>query len=441
MVIRILTGKDVVGAVQYNERKVGEGQAERIHIANYPNQQLAEKHSSFRLQLLEQQARLNPAISKPSVHVAIAFHPTEAVDDSKLRQIGTEVLTKAGFGQQPYLMYRHDDTEHPHIHIVTVSVDPNGDKISDRFMKNRLNQIRREVELRYGLVKAEGLGKQGRPNHLRESVDGLGQLGRVGDIIKLALETNSFGSIDSFRQYLSLHGVLMNTTAGRSKSGITFQGIKGEQPTTRPIRASSLECNPSRQQLEQRFNEQRERHSLGRNEIATMIYQRLSRYESLNEADFKSTLQKDGIQVVSRGGAYLYIDSRIGLVVQEIELGTALCRQSLLNRFAEQTTHKLMQEAIPGDEHKLVSVPPVLKLKLSLTPPKDVKPQTSQRFEHVETNATHSVRKVDNPIQRPEKVGSSKPTSDRIIGDEQMPYLPIKSGKEKKIKRKNRLKL
>lgn len=440
MVIRILTGKDVAGAVQYNERKVGEGQAERIHIANYPDQRLAEKHASFRLQLLEQQARLNPAVHKPSVHVAIAFHPTEVVDDNKLRQIGTEVLIKAGFGQQPYLIYRHDDTNHSHIHIVTVSIDPNGDKISDRFIKNRLNEKRRDVELRYGLVKAEGLGKQGRPNHLRESVDGSGQLGRVGDIVKLALETNSFGSIDSFRQYLSLHGVLMNTTAGRSKSGITFQSVKGEQPTTRPIRASSLECKPTRQRLEQRFNKQHDRHGQGRDEMAAMIHQRLSRYESLTEAEFKSTLQKDGIQVVSRGGAYLYIEARIGLVVQEMELDTALCRRSLLNRFAEQTTHKLMQKAKPVAEYKLVSAPPVLTLKLGLTPPKDVKPQMSQRFEHVETNATHLVRNVDDPIQPTEQV-TPKPTSNRLTVDEQRPHLPIKSAKEKKIKRKNRPKL
>ncbi len=440
MVIRILTGKDVAGAVQYNERKVGEGQAERIQIANYPDQQLAEKHADFRLQLLEQQARLNQAIRKPSVHVAIAFHPTEVVNNSKLRQIGTEVLTKAGFGQQPYLMYRHDDTQHPHIHIVTVSVDPNGDKISDRFIKNRLNQIRREVELRYGLVKAEGIGKQRRSNQLRENINGPTHQETVGDIVKQALETNSFGSIDSLRQYLALHGVLMNMAAGRNQSGITFQGIEGERPATRPIRASSLECNPTRRRLDQRFDEQREQHSQGRNDMATMIYQRLSRYESITEADFKSTLQTDGIQVVSRGEAYLYIEACVGLVVQETELGTALCRKSLLNRFAKQTTHKLKQEAKLVDEYKLVLAPPVLTLKLSPTPPKDVKPQTSQHFKHVEANAKDSVRKADDLIQPTEKV-APKPSSVLLTVDEQILHLPIKLGKEKKFNRTNRPKL
>lgn len=441
MVIRVLTGKDVAGAVQYNERKVGEGQAERIQIANYPDQRLAEKHANFRLQLLEQQAKLNPAIGKPSVHVAIAFHPTETLDDTKLRQVGTEVLTKAGFGQQPYLMYRHDDTKHPHIHIVTVSVDPNGDKISDRFIKYRLNQIRQEIELRHSLVKAEGIGKQRRQNPLRESVDEPTQQKTVGGIVKLALETNSFGSIDSFRQYLALHGVLMNTLAGRGKSGITFQGIKGEETTTRPIRASSLEFNPTRQRLDRRFDEQREHHSRGRNDMAAVIHRRLSQYESLTEADFKSTLQKDGVQVVSKGGAYLYIEARAGLVVQESELGTDLCRQSLLNRFAGQTTQKLMQGTKSVDEYKPVSASPLPTLKLRLIPTEDRKPQTSPLSNPVEPNASHLGRNVDDAIQIPEKVGSPKPTNHRLTVDEQMPYLAKKSGKEKKNKRKNRLAL
>ena len=160
----------MAGPVRCKEQKVGEEQAERIGIANYPDGVVAEKSGRFRLQLLEQQARLNPAIARPAVHLAIAFHPTETMTNDQLRQIGGEVMTGAGYGRQPYLMYRHHDTPHPHIHIVTVAVDPNGRKISDQFIKRRLYTIRQKLEQRHGLIPAEAVNRHRKTERVNEGV-------------------------------------------------------------------------------------------------------------------------------------------------------------------------------------------------------------------------------------------------------------------------------
>lgn len=341
MVIRILTGKEVAGAVRYNERKVEEGQAKRIQIANYPDPNIAEKYAQFRLQLLEQLTRLNPAVAKPSVHLAIAFHPTESITNDQLRQIGSEVMTEAGYGRQPYLMYRHDDTRHPHIHIVSVSIDPDGRKISDTFIRNRLNQIRKGVEQRHGLVQAERIIRQ------RTSINAEEQTHEqaISKVVERALENFTFGSVNSLRQYLQTQNVVMKATAGRSKTGVTFQAVEKSGILTRPVAASKLTCKPTNKRLATLFASQAERHTKGCDTMATVIHQRLSRYESITETEFKTTLHQVGIQISDRGGVYLYVQARAGIVVQEKELGPALCRQALRPRFSENTVRKPILEA------------------------------------------------------------------------------------------------
>ena len=347
MVIRILTGKEVAGAVRYNERKVEEGQAERIHIANYPDPNIAEKYGKCRLQLLEQMTRLNPAVAKPSVHLAIAFHPSESITNDQLCRIGSEVMTEAGYGRQPYLMYRHDDTRHPHIHIVSVSIDPDGRKISDKYIRNRLNQIRKGIEQRHGLIKAE------RIVHQRDSIKAGDEADNpeekheqvISSIVEQAIDNFTFGTVDSFCQYLQMQDVLMKVTAGRSKTGVTFQAVEKTGMLTRPISASKLTSKPTNKRLATLFAVQAERHTKGCEATTAIIHQRLSRYERLTETEYKTTLQQVGIQVSDRGGVYLYVQARAGIVVQEKELGPALCRQSLLLRFSENTIRKPILEA------------------------------------------------------------------------------------------------
>ena len=338
MVIRILTGKDVAGVVRYNEKKVGEGLAQRIEVANYPNKLLAEKNSDFRLQLLEQQVRLNPGIRKPSVHLAIAFHPTEIVSDSQLQRIGREIMQEAGFGQQPYLVYRHTDTLHPHMHIVSVSIGPDGRKISDQFIKTRLNKIRRGIEQRHNLIKAEEVTKSqiaatdDTVNRHSESLQN-----DVNGLVKQTVETYSFGSIESFQEYLRLKNVQINLATGRSKSGITFQMIREDKATTRLLRASELDCKPTYTRLMNRFSGHAEQHKKQCEDMITSMSQRLSQYEKIMEQDYKTTLQQIGIEVFSRGGGYIYVQQRSGVVAQEVELPDRFRKQNLLKQFSAKT--------------------------------------------------------------------------------------------------------
>ena len=436
MVIRILTGKDVAGAVRYNEKKVGEGQAQRIEIANYPDNELAEKHAEFRLQLLEQQARLNSNIKRPSVHLAIAFHPTEVVPDHKLQRIGKEIMTEAGYGKQPYLMYRHDDTQHPHIHIVTVSIDPNGRKITDQFIKKRLNKIRQDIEKRHGLVRAERVGQRVFQN-LGDGQQN-SQQHTIGKLLKQTLDDYTFGSVASFRQFLSLKNVLVNVAAGRSKSGITFQMMDDEAPVTRPIKASSFEFKPTLLRLKKRFAAQEEEHKRGCIGMSGLIHSRLTKYINLTEAEYRATLQQVGIQVHSRGGGYLYVQERPDFVALEAELPNTFHKQTLLTHFADRTERRI---TVQGDAVSILQLGPTQTVPspvISISPPVKGKNLLAPTIRRTPINDhPSSTFKPQTELQEE----ALKQVEKSLSPAEQHQNLSVVSKKEKKNQRKNRPRL
>src|SRR5665213_912496 len=102
------------------------------------------------------QAELNERTTVNCVHISLNFDPSEQFVDDKLKEIAAVYMQKIGFGEQPYLLYRHDDAGHPHMHIVTTNIKENGRRIElHNLGKIQSEKARKEIELAYGLLKPE----------------------------------------------------------------------------------------------------------------------------------------------------------------------------------------------------------------------------------------------------------------------------------------------
>jgi hypothetical protein len=155
MVAVIHSGKNLKAVLNYNEQKVQEQVATCIDALNYPLEpcDLSYNQKLMRLQKL---ADLNLRSKEKAVHISLNFHPSEKLSDDLLREITTEYMRKIGFEGQPYLLYQHFDSGHPHVHLVTTNIRPDGKRISlHNLGKIQSEQARKEIELRYGLVQAE----------------------------------------------------------------------------------------------------------------------------------------------------------------------------------------------------------------------------------------------------------------------------------------------
>ena len=56
-------------------------------------------------------------VEKPVVHISLNPHPDDILTDTELLNIAREYLEKMGFGNQPYLVFKHEDIDLSLIHI------------------------------------------------------------------------------------------------------------------------------------------------------------------------------------------------------------------------------------------------------------------------------------------------------------------------------------
>ena len=71
-------------------------------------------------------------------------------------KIANEYLHEMGYGDTQSLIVRHNDRQHPHLHICINRIGNDGKTISDHNEKYRSTKICRELTERYGLTIGEG---------------------------------------------------------------------------------------------------------------------------------------------------------------------------------------------------------------------------------------------------------------------------------------------
>ncbi len=267
------------------------------------------------------------------------------------------------------MLYRHDDTAHPHVHIVTVCVDQNGRKISDTFIKNRMNTIRQELEIRFGLVQAEAQRKDQKTLNELKTGEAL-QPGRVG--VGLAHQQETKAAIDGtiqtltagyaclsfadFARLLAAYHIQARTVIrkvnGRESMGLTFRLTDGQKAISPAIKASNLTDKPTYARLLTNFEQAKNRKEQLRPVVVNTLQRELSAFQRVSELDFYATLRQAGVQVLDDGQAYIYVDHRTKTVWNETELGKSYERAFLKTRFTD--TSKPLSLAISLEEGRML---------------------------------------------------------------------------------------
>ena len=95
----------------------------------------------------EAQARMNPRVTKPVGHIALAFSKKDEhrLTDRAMAEIALEYLKNMGITNTQILIVRHFDKEHPHVHIAFNRIANDGRTISDRNERIRSTRICKEL--------------------------------------------------------------------------------------------------------------------------------------------------------------------------------------------------------------------------------------------------------------------------------------------------------
>ena len=366
MVAKISVGKNLYGALAYNQNKVDEGGAKILstHLLRYPEDGRFRPDESMR-QLLEWMPS-HYRTEKPVIHISLNPHPDDILTDEQLAEIGREYMQRLGYGNQPYLVFKHEDIDRHHIHIVSLRVDSEGRKVSDKFEHRRSKEITEFLEQKYGLHPAEGQ-KKGEEWQLKPVDAAKGDIKRqIARTVKPLLKLYSFHTMGEFRALLSLYNIGMEEVKGEM-GGRTYHGIlytaldnNGETVAT-PIKSSWLGKMTGAEQLDKKMREAtaKAKSDPCRERIRPLVVDALRR--SVDERDFRDRLAKEQIDLVLRrnetGRIYgvTFIDHRSRTVLNGSRLGKEFSANMLNGCFQEQPQNLMPPLQSP--------VPPVVDLE------------------------------------------------------------------------------
>ena len=138
-------------------------------------------------------------------------------------------MKRIGFGNQPYLVYLHYDTGHPHIHIVSTNIQRDGSRISMHNMGRNQSEIaRKEIEIEFGLVKAESKKLQDalkiQPLNARKLNPGKRSTkAAIANVLGIVVPQYKYASLAEFNAILKLY----NITADRCSEAQILTSITG----------------------------------------------------------------------------------------------------------------------------------------------------------------------------------------------------------------------
>lgn len=98
---------------------------------------------------------LRPQLKKAVCHVSISLHPDEHLSDNDWCKVAHTWLKDMGFTDNQYLVSRHADTKHPHIHILVNRIRLDGAVVSDSHDYKRQEAVMRKLEKEFGLMQAK----------------------------------------------------------------------------------------------------------------------------------------------------------------------------------------------------------------------------------------------------------------------------------------------
>lgn len=148
-------GSGMFGLLAYHETKVEKGVAEIIGHFGMRFKSGIEPHDvrfGTKFARFEKNISHNQTVSKPTFHASInpSEYDIKIMDDHIAMEIAQRYIKELGYSNSPFILYKHNDVERIHYHIVGVRVDDDGKRVNDFQELNRSNKIREAISLDYG---------------------------------------------------------------------------------------------------------------------------------------------------------------------------------------------------------------------------------------------------------------------------------------------------
>lgn len=345
MIAKINHGNSLYGAITYNQEKVDAGEASVI----YSQEILFSPDLTYNVpdcvMSFDVQMTANKRTQKPVVHISLNPDPGDVIDDEKAKRIAQKYMEAMGYEKQPYLLYKHTDISREHYHIVTVNVDKEGNKISDKFEKRRSMETCREIEREFKLnpPTKKMLFEESLVKHVEY---GKGDLFKqIKSVAAQLIDTYRVSSLEEYKTLLELHGLTLTQADGAIEGkpihGIFYSAIdENGKKVGRQLKSSLFDKKFGYDELKKKFRTDKKLIS-DRNKdfIRKVVTQCMYQCKVRSREELTELLQKRGINLVLRtneeGRTYgaTFVDHHTKTVINGSGLGKEFSANSLNNFF------------------------------------------------------------------------------------------------------------
>jgi hypothetical protein len=349
MVAKINHGNSLYGALAYNQQKVDEGKGQILEC----NLVMTPADGEFNVyDCVDDFGRFSPSHSrtaKPVVHISLNPHPDDKLTNAQLADIGRQYLEMLGYGGQPWMIFKHEDIDRQHIHLVTTRVKPDGSLVSDHFEKDRSHRIVQQLEKKFGLIPAKGQSR-GEAWQLTPVDAAAGDLKRQSaNVIKPLSEMYRFRSLSEYRALLSLYNIGVEKVEGENKGnrykGLVYSVLDTDgQRVGQPLKSSLFGKRYGIEALEQTMLKSGEAVKAAGTVAGMKNTVSATQSDARTGSEFRATLREKGIDLVLRrndqGRLYgvTYIDHNSRTVLNGSALGKEFSANALSEQFADFST-------------------------------------------------------------------------------------------------------
>lgn len=306
MIAKIGRGSNLYGALAYNQLKVEKENGQILftnRMIETPNglYSVAQLARSFEPYLIA-----NRNTEKPILHISLNPDPKDTVSDEKFKLMAQDYMQELGYGAQPFVVFKHTDIDRTHIHIVSVCVDEEGKKISDKFEKRRSMNVCRELENKYGLISATEKGHRQNDKIFHPVNYQTGDVkSQIASVVRHLPKYYQFQTLGEYNALLSFFNITTEKVEtelqGKIRQGLLYIPLneKGER-SGHPFKASLFGKNAGLSALELHFEESKESLKSHSAKLTIKDAVTIALQSTNDEKNFKKQLAEQGINVMVR---------------------------------------------------------------------------------------------------------------------------------------------
>ena len=246
---------------------------------------------------MQKTAALSERVEKPVYHVSVSLDPGDDLSREELEAVADQTLDDLGLSDHEAALVAHNDTDHPHVHIMVNRVHPETGKAwHTSFSRRRLRSSLERQERELG-VRLTG-GNRGREKETgRQPSRSIGEVKEAererpfpDQVRERALsDFKEAASWADLEERLSGHGYQL--VGGRARGGVVTDG-------ERRAKLSKISRSVSRTTLDERFGQTYTDHKKRGNDMATSTTsERTEEIEHLSSG-FRAKLEgaREGLQ-------------------------------------------------------------------------------------------------------------------------------------------------